>query len=415
MLKLFSQALNDLPKLMGDRVIDFTDKVFGPGRKHMWNQLKDGEWNRLNSYDLAKICNTYHIPICHLIQQEGREIVFVKPEDITHFGEWQDVNFTPENIYDSYQTGKYQLKRFAEALGTTPSCIYRWFADGGKCTMTVKQAIQMTYNMDLPLSFLFEDPNEPIPSHLRLDTAAGEKQAQAEIRELRSQLHAKQLVINKLGSENRRLHEKQHTSLCRVGEEIGEYNNRVRPFIFNQGLWDNLHIVFSISKRELESRTGVSTMVNTPTVMQLVQVCNALRISFGHFILRSIIQPQLQSSTFYQDIYAEVRFVPDRLNSLFCIGNILGKKRKDTLEFLGVSDMVSRRWTRDDSALDVRQFVNLCNELDISPRLCIEDECLNNINMTITELLLEENMHLRYMLLTERQKKRDEDNQNSTF
>lgn len=405
MLKLFVQALNGLPQLMGDRVEDFTEKIFGPRRKHMWNQLKNGEWKRLNGYDLVKICNTYHIPVCHLIQHEGRENVFVKPEDIIYLGEWHDVKFTPENIYGSYHTGKNQLKKFAEALGTTPSCIYRWFTEGGKCTMTVNQAIQMTYNMDLSLSFLFKDPNEPLPSHLRLDTAAGEKQTHIEICELRSQLQAKQLEINKLGKENRLLREKQHTSACRAGEEIGQYNNRVRPFMFNQGLWDNLHVVFSISKRELESLTGVSTMINTPSVMQLVQVCNALRISFGHFIQRSIMQPQLQSSTFYQDGYSEVRFVPERLNSLFCVGNILGQKRKDTLQVLGVSDMVSRRWTRDDSTLDVRQFVNLCNELDVSPRLCIEDECMNNVSMTITELLIEENMHLRHMSLMESPKK----------
>lgn len=409
MLKLFVQALNGLPQLMGDRVIDFTEKVFGPGRKHMWNQLKDGEWKRLNGYYLAKICNTYHIPICHLIQQEGKEIVFARPEDITHSGEWQEVFFTPENIYDGYQTGKYQLKRFAESIGITPSCIYRWFAEGGKCTMTVEQAIQMTYNMDLPLSFLFNDPNMAIPSHLRLNTAEGEERALNEISELRSQLHAKQSEINKLNNENQRLRMEHHTPVCGVGEKMGEYNNRVRPFIFNQGLWDNLHIVFAISKDELKSRTGVSTMVSTPSVMQLVQVCNALHMSFGHFILRSIVQPQLQTSTFYGDGYAEVRFVPDRLNSLFCVGNILGQKRKDTLKVLGVSDMVSRRWTRDDSTLDVRQFVDLCNELDVTPRLCIEDECMNNVNMTITELLLEENMKLRYILLMERQNNGDKE------
>lgn len=403
MLHLFFQALNGLPQLMGDRVIDFTDKVFGPGRKHMWNQLKNCDWSRLTGYDLAKICNVYHIPICNLIQQEGREIVFASKDEIVHHGEWKDVSFTAENIYKGYQEGQFLLKRFSESLGTTPSCIYRWFADGGKCTMTVGQAIQMTYNMDLPLTFLFNDPNSPLPSHLRLDTAAGEERTMNEIRELREQLHHKQAEIHKLSGENRRLRDSHHNGTWIVSEDVGEYNNRVRPFVFNQSLWDNLHIVFGISKRELESRTGVSTMISCPSVMQLVQVCNALHISFGHFVLRSVVQPQLNAAAAYQDGYDVVRFFPDRLNALFCVGNILGKKRKDTLEVLGVSDMVSRRWTREESTLDVHQFVNLCNELDVTPGICIED-AHSVYCMTITELLLEENMKLRHILMMERNK-----------
>lgn len=401
MLKLFIQTLNGLPSLMGDRVQDFTDKVFGPNRKHMWNQLKDGDWARLSCYDLAKICNVYHIPVANLIQQEGKEIVFANREQIQHSGEWQDIVFTPRNIYNAYQNGKPQLKQFAEAIKTTPSCLYRWFAGGGKCTMTVNQALLMTYNMDLPLSFLFDDKNAAMPSHLRLNTAEGEERTLNEMRELREQLHAKQSQINKLNSENKRLRDTQ--PIIGVAEEMGEYNTRIRPFIFNQTLWDNLHIVFGMSKRELERTTGVSTLVSKPSVLQVVSVCNALHLSFHHFVMRSVVAPTLQPATYYQDNNANVRFIPDRLNALFQVGNILGKQRKDTLQVLGVSDMMSRRWTREDSTLDVQQFVELCNELDVTPSICIEDNS-QAYCLTLTEMLLEENMKLRHLLMMERQK-----------
>lgn len=404
MLKLFVQALNGLPSIMGDRVTDFTEKVFGPNRKHMWNQLKNGDWARLTGYALARICNIYHIPVCHLIQHDGQETVFTSPDEMRFQGEWQDVTFTPENVYNSYQSGKFQARQFADAIGTTPSCIYRWFADGGRCTMTVGQALQLTYEMSLPLTFLFTDPNMPVPSHMKLDTPEAEERTLKEMQELRTQLQHKQNEIHKLSGENRRLREQHNTSAWSVSEEVGEYNNRVRPYIFNQALWDNLHIVFSVSKNELQRRTGVSTLISTPSVIQLVQVCNALRISFHHFVLRSVVQPQIQSATYYQDGYTSIQYVPERLNSLFCVGNILGQKRKDTLVVLGVSDMVSRRWVREESTLDVRQFVSLCNELDVTPSICIIDDSTPHYP-TITELLLEENMKLRYLLMMERQKR----------
>lgn len=395
MITLNKNLLTALPSVLGVRQVDFAEKVFGNGRMHMYRQLRNGQWDGLTCVQLVDICNAYHIPLNVLMQE--KPITYTTASQIQAQGEWKPVVFTPERIYQTYtdKSSRLQQRDFAKAIGCTSSCLYRWLCTDSKCMLTVGDALKMLWTLELNTDFLFQDPNAALPNHINTESRSGAEKALAELQELRETLRAQQNELDSLRQENKTLRRNQCLGATAEPEVV-----YLHPWRFNTELWENLHTVIGISRRELQRNTASRLNMEAPSVQLLVSVCNRYGISTRHFLARSSNEKKIQPKDHYvSDDFKPVVFAPERLNDIFCVGNMIGRKRKDVLDIIGISDMTARRWVMSSSRISVTELVDLCNRLDVTPDICIHDQNGVRHGTTLTELLIAENVILRQQLM----------------
>ena len=78
-------------------------------------------------------------------------------------------------------------------------------------------------------------------------------------------------------------------------------------------------------------------------------------------------------SQYRSDNWKKVSFHPEYLNDLFGRESLTGLSRKEVAAMAGVSENTIRSWKMEYSTMRVKDLVNICNALSLSPWCFISD------------------------------------------
>lgn len=305
--------------------------------------------------------------------------------------------------------------KLVESLHISPATLLRWANPSLGGEVPVKAMLDMCNLYNLDLYAFIEDKNvqadqpceekEPDPEPMVLTTRTWQ-----ELTELRKMLVESQRKINLLTEENERLKMQgsQYASALSEDETYDYDKSQPRGWTANWELLKNLTYVTGASRRELMRIAQIGTYsgslndgnLNIPS---LVRICNAFQISSRHFFMRDTGEKIAMRafSQYRSDNWKKVSFHPEYLNDLFGRESLTGLSRKEVAAMAGVSENTIRSWKMEYSTMRVKDLVNICNALSLSPWCFISDGNRPDLQygVTHTEFLLEENLLLRQQII----------------
>lgn len=406
-----------LPKLLGIPQKVVSDSIFG--NDYLYARRIDNQ-NSIKVNDVIKICNKFHISSKHFFMNRpaplklGERISYVISDD-----NFKTVLFKPERIKWVYGANGLAngltRDKLAESLHITHVTLLRWANPelGGDIPVHCMLDMCNMYNLDLT-TFIIDDNSISVPPapepEISPEPTVLNSRTWKELTELRKMLLESQRKINLLVEENNMLknQSRNYSDALSEKEEYDYGTESPRKWIANWELLKNLTHVTGTSKRELMRVGNIGTYSNAledgnMTIPSLVKICNKFQISSRHFFLRDANMPvHLKTYSQYRtDEWKKISFHPEYLNDLFGREGLTGLTRKDIAQMVGVSETTIRSWKIEYSTMRIKDMLNICNSLSVSPWCFITD--LNRPDLeygvTHTEFLLEENLLLRQQII----------------
>lgn len=410
-----SFLFNNLPKLFGLSEKGVSEKVYG--RAYMYKRKVENQENILVQ-DLVMVCNTFHISLSSFILSAPPENLlenrfkYVIPEE-----DFKEVRFRPENIRFLYGpqglTKITSLAEFSRQSGISVSSIVRWQNPKiGGCT--VNWLIDICNRFGVDMDVFLEDENEIIEKYAATELEISPRVWQ-EISELKEAVREYRKNNRKLQEENRKLKIRISESE-NVAEENTEYtyaSRKPREWTANWPLLENFHIVVGESRSKVLKEAGMQNfselfIEGNMLITSLVKLCNKYHISTRHVFFRDNgVMPELNVYDYYRsDDWKPVTFHPEYLNDFFGKDSITGLNRADMLERIGVGEWKLRSWRKSGSIMRIKDLLDVCNRLDVTPYCLITDHNRMDLSygMTSSEILLEENRMLRQQIIRLKEK-----------
>ena len=331
-----------LPKLLGERSKDFSDRVLGFSQS--FSQWKS-RGRKINVRDIIRISNGTRIPVRYFVSpmidgevhKNAKELVV--PDE-----EWKQVVFDKLSLRQLYESGGTDddhvlRKTIAELLGTSSYGMWHWLADSGensaggiRFTADFDKMMSVCDRFSLPLSMFIRDLNENIPFFKNGVVMQGDNLK--DIREVNKQLQKVNKRCQQLVKEKENLQQQLADSKSIVGETIPSFG--MSSFLWRSQKWGNTEV---------------------PTVRELVRYCRSKKLHLSEFICQNINPISLtipscvllSEETFNVCSTISGKVIsPDMLISQFC--NFLNDTHlTPSLFFVGTGDTYNRTFA--DKAL----------------------------------------------------------------
>lgn len=400
-----SFLFNNLPKLFGLSDKGVSEKVYG--KSYMYKRKVDNQDNILMQ-DIVMVCNTFHISLSNFIMSAppenllGNRFKYVVPNE-----DFKEVRFIPENLRWLYGpqglTKIPSLAEFSRQSGISVTSIVRWQNPKiGGCTVNWLIGICNRFGIDIDV--FMEDENEKLEKYAATETEISPRVWQ-EISELKEAIRQYRQERISLLDENRKLKARiKETEL--VAEESTEYtyaDRKVREWKANWGLLENFHIVVGVSRRKVIQDAGMQNfselfIEGNMLITSLVKLCNKYHISTRHIFYRDNgIVPEVNVYDYYRsDNWKTVVFHPEYVNDFFGKESVTGINRSELLERMNISEWKLRAWRKENSTMRIKDMLEICNRLEVTPYYLISDQNRMDISFGVTsaEILLEENRML---------------------
>ena len=410
-----SFLFNNLPKLFGLSEKGVSEKVYG--KSYMYKRKVDNQDNIL-VHDIVMVCNTFHISLSNFIMSAppenllGNRFKYVIPDE-----DFKEVRFIPENLCWLYGpqglTKIPSLAEFSRQSGISVTSIVRWQNPKiGGCTVNWLIGICNRFGIDIDV--FMEDENEKLEKYAATETEISPRVWQ-EISELKEAIRQYRQERISLLDENRKLKARiKETEL--VAEESTEYtyaDRKVREWKANWGLLENFHIVVGVSRRKVIQDAGMQNfselfIEGNMLITSLVKLCNKYHISTRHIFYRDNgIVPEVNVYDYYRsDNWKTVVFHPEYVNDFFGKESVTGINRSELLERMNISEWKLRAWRKENSTMRIKDMLEICNRLEVTPYYLISDQNRMDISFGVTsaEILLEENRMLRQQVIRLKEK-----------
>lgn len=410
-----SFLFNNLPKLFGLSEKGVSEKVYG--KSYMYKRKVDNQYNIL-VHDIVMVCNTFHISLSNFIMSAppenllGNRFKYVIPDE-----DFKEVRFIPENLRWLYGpqglTKIPSLAEFSRQSGISVTSIVRWQNPKiGGCTVNWLIGICNRFGIDIDV--FMEDENEKLEKYAATETEISPRVWQ-EISELKEAIREYRQERISLLDENRKLKARiKETEL--VAEESTEYtyaDRKVREWKANWGLLENFHIVVGVSRRKVIQDAGMQNfselfIEGNMLITSLVKLCNKYHISTRHIFYRDNgIVPEVNVYDYYRsDNWKTVVFHPEYVNDFFGKESVTGINRSELLSRMEVGEWKLRTWRKENSTMRIKDMLEICNRLEVSPYYLISDHNRMDLSsgMTSAEILLEENRMLRQQVIRLKEK-----------
>lgn len=410
-----SFLFNNLPKLFGLSEKGVSEKVYG--KSYMYKRKVDNQDNIL-VHDIVMVCNTFHISLSNFIMSAppenllGNRFKYVIPDE-----DFKEVRFIPENLRWLYGpqglTRIPSLAEFSRQSGISVTSIARWQNPKiGGCTVNWLIGICNRFGIDIDV--FMEDENEKLEKYAATETEISPRVWQ-EISELKEAIRQYRQERISLLDENRKLKARiKETEL--VAEESTEYtyaDRKVREWKANWGLLENFHIVVGVSRRKVIQDAGMQNfselfIEGNMLITSLVKLCNKYHISTRHIFYRDNgIVPEVNVYDYYRsDNWKTVVFHPEYVNDFFGKESVTGINRSELLERMNISEWKLRAWRKENSTMRIKDMLEICNRLEVTPYYLISDQNRMDISFGVTsaEILLEENRMLRQQVIRLKEK-----------
>lgn len=410
-----SFLFNNLPKLFGLSEKGVSEKVYG--KSYMYKRKIDNQDNIL-VHDIVMVCNTFHISLSNFIMSAppenllGNRFKYVIPDE-----DFKEVRFIPENLRWLYGpqglTKIPSLAEFSRQSGISVTSIVRWQNPKiGGCTVNWLIGICNRFGIDIDV--FMEDENEKLEKYATTETEISPRVWQ-EISELKEAIRQYRQERISLLDENRKLKARiKETEL--VAEEATEYtytDRKVREWKANWRLLENFHIVVGVSRRKVIQDAGMQNfselfIEGNMLITSLVKLCNKYHISTRHIFYRDNgIVPEVNVYDYYRsDNWKTVVFHPEYVNDFFGKESVTGINRSELLERMNISEWKLRAWRKENSTMRIKDMLEICNRLEVTPYYLISDQNRMDISFGVTsaEILLEENRMLRQQVIRLKEK-----------
>lgn len=410
-----SFLFNNLPKLFGLSEKGVSEKVYE--KSYMYKRKVDNQGNIL-VHDIVMVCNTFHISLSNFIMSAppenllGNRFKYVIPDE-----DFKEVRFIPENLRWLYGpqglTKIPSLAEFSRQSGISVTSIVRWQNPKiGGCTVNWLIGICNRFGIDIDV--FMEDENEKLEKYAATETEISPRVWQ-EISELKEAIRQYRQERISLLDENRKLKARiKETEL--VAEESTEYtyaDRKVREWKANWGLLENFHIVVGVSRRKVIQDAGMQNfselfIEGNMLITSLVKLCNKYHISTRHIFYRDNgIVPEVNVYDYYRsDNWKTVVFHPEYVNDFFGKESVTGINRSELLERMNISEWKLRAWRKENSTMRIKDMLEICNRLEVTPYYLISDQNRMDISFGVTsaEILLEENRMLRQQVIRLKEK-----------
>lgn len=410
-----SFLFNNLPKLFGLSDKGVSEKVYG--KSYMYKRKVDNQDNIL-VHDIVMVCNTFHISLSNFIMSAppenllGNRFKYVIPDE-----DFKEVRFIPENLRWLYGpqglTKIPSLAEFSRQSGISVTSIVRWQNPKiGGCTVNWLIGICNRFGIDIDV--FMEDENEKLEKYAATETEISPRVWQ-EISELKEAIREYRQERISLLDENRKLKARiKETEL--VAEEATEYtytDRKVREWKANWGLLENFHIVVGVARRKVIQDAGMQNfselfIEGNMLITSLVKLCNKYHISTRHIFYRDNgIVPEVNVYDYYRsDNWKTVVFHPEYVNDFFGKESVTGINRSELLERMNISEWKLRAWRKENSTMRIKDMLEICNRLEVTPYYLISDQNRMDISFGVTsaEILLEENRMLRQQVIRLKEK-----------
>ena len=410
-----SFLFNNLPKLFGLSEKGVSEKVYG--KSYMYKRKVDNQDNIL-VHDIVMVCNTFHISLSNFIMSAppenllGNRFKYVIPDE-----DFKEVRFIPENLRWLYGpqglTKIPSLAEFSRQSGISVTSIVRWQNPKiGGCTVNWLIGICNRFGIDIDV--FMEDENEKLEKYAATETEISPR-VWKEISELKEAIREYRQERISLLDENRKLKARiKETEL--VAEEATEYtytDRKVREWKANWRLLENFHIVVGVARRKVIQDAGMQNfselfIEGNMLITSLVKLCNKYHISTRHIFYRDNgIVPEVNVYDYYRsDNWKTVVFHPEYVNDFFGKESVTGINRSELLERMNISEWKLRAWRKENSTMRIKDMLEICNRLEVSPYYLISDHnCMDlSSGMTSAEILLEENRMLRQQVIRLKEK-----------
>ena len=410
-----SFLFNNLSKLFGLSEKGVSEKVYG--KSYMYKRKVDNQDNIL-VHDIVMVCNTFHISLSNFIMSAppenllGNRFKYVIPDE-----DFKEVRFIPENLRWLYGpqglTKIPSLAEFSRQSGISVTSIVRWQNPKiGGCTVNWLIGICNRFGIDIDV--FMEDENEKLEKYAATETEISPRVWQ-EISELKEAIRQYRQERISLLDENRKLKARiKETEL--VAEESTEYtyaDRKVREWKANWGLLENFHIVVGVSRRKVIQDAGMQNfselfIEGNMLITSLVKLCNKYHISTRHIFYRDNgIVPEVNVYDYYRsDNWKTVVFHPEYVNDFFGKESVTGINRSELLERMNISEWKLRAWRKENSTMRIKDMLEICNRLEVTPYYLISDQNRMDISFGVTsaEILLEENRMLRQQVIRLKEK-----------
>lgn len=410
-----SFLFNNLPKLFGLSEKGVSEKVYG--KSYMYKRKVDNQYNIL-VHDIVMVCNTFHISLSNFIMSAppenllGNRFKYVIPDE-----DFKEVRFIPENLRWLYGpqglTKIPSLAEFSRQSGISVTSIVRWQNPKiGGCTVNWLIGICNRFGIDIDV--FMEDENEKLEKYAATETEISPRVWQ-EISELKEAIREYRQERISLLDENRKLKARiKETEI--VAEEATEYtytDRKVREWKANWRLLENFHIVVGVSRRKVIQDAGMQNfselfIEGNMLITSLVKLCNKYHISTRHIFYRDNgIVPEVNVYDYYRsDNWKTVVFHPEYVNDFFGKESVTGINRSELLSRMEVGEWKLRAWRKENSTMRIKDMLEICNRLEVSPYYLISDHNRMDLSsgMTSAEILLEENRMLRQQVIRLKEK-----------
>lgn len=410
-----SFLFNNLPKLFGLSEKGVSEKVYG--KSYMYKRKVDNQDNIL-VHDIVMVCNTFHISLSNFIMSAppenllGNRFKYVIPDE-----DFKEVRFIPENLRWLYGpqglTKIPSLAEFSRQSGISVTSIVRWQNPKiGGCTVNWLIGICNRFGIDIDV--FMEDENEKLEKYAATETEISPRVWQ-EISELKEAIRQYRQERISLLDENRKLKARiKETEL--VAEEATEYtyaDRKVREWKANWRLLENFHIVVGVPRRKVIQDAGMQNfselfIEGNMLITSLVKLCNKYHISTRHIFYRDNgIVPEVNVYDYYRsDNWKTVVFHPEYVNDFFGKESVTGINRSELLERMNISEWKLRACRKENSTMRIKDMLEICNRLEVSPYYLISDHNRMDLSsgMTSAEILLEENRMLRQQVIRLKEK-----------
>lgn len=410
-----SFLFNNLPKLFGLSEKGVSEKVYG--KSYMYKRKVDNQDNIL-VHDIVMVCNTFHISLSNFIMSAppenllGNRFKYVIPDE-----DFKEVRFIPENLRWLYGpqglTKIPSLAEFSRQSGISVTSIVRWQNPKiGGCTVNWLIGICNRFGIDIDV--FMEDENEKLEKYAATETEISPRVWQ-EISELKEAIRQYRQERISLLDENRKLKARiKETEL--VAEESTEYtyaDRKVREWKANWGLLENFHIVVGVSRRKVIQDAGMQNfselfIEGNMLITSLVKLCNKYHISTRHIFYRDNgIVPEVNVYDYYRsDNWKTVVLHPEYVNDFFGKESVTGINRSELIERMNISEWKLRAWRKENSTMRIKDMLEICNRLEVTPYYLISDQNRMDISFGVTsaEILLEENRMLRQQVIRLKEK-----------
>lgn len=410
-----SFLFNNLPKLFGLSEKGVSEKVYR--KSYMYKRKVDNQDNILVK-DIVMVCNTFHISLSNFIMSAppenllGNRFKYVIPDE-----DFKEVRFIPENLRWLYGpqglTKIPSLAEFSRQSEISVTSIVRWQNPKiGGCTVNWLIGICNRFGIDIDV--FMEDENEKLEKYAATETEISPRVWQ-EISELKETIREYRQERISLMDENRKLKARIKEADI-VAEERTEYicsDRKVREWKANWGLLENFHIVVGVSRRKVIQDAGMQNfselfIEGNMLITSLVKLCNKYHISTRHIFYRDNgIVPEVNVYDYYRsDNWKTVVFHPEYVNDFFGKESVTGINRSELLERMNISEWKLRAWRKENSTMRIKDMLEICNRLEVTPYYLISDQNRMDISFGVTsaEILLEENRMLRQQVIRLKEK-----------